>query len=40
MENKELLQEGDYDTPYHHIIQENKYAGISYFSVIRIIKKF
>jgi 2-polyprenyl-3-methyl-5-hydroxy-6-metoxy-1,4-benzoquinol methylase len=39
MKNKELLQEEEYITPYHHEVKENEYAGISYFSIIRIIIK-
>jgi SAM-dependent methyltransferase len=33
------LQENEYITPYHHTIKKEEYAGISYFSVIDIIKK-
>jgi 2-polyprenyl-3-methyl-5-hydroxy-6-metoxy-1,4-benzoquinol methylase len=39
MKNKEILQEEEYLIPYHHTVKEGEYAGISYFSVISIIKK-
>ena len=39
MKNKEILQEEEYTIPYHHTIKEDEYAGISYFSVIKILKR-
>jgi 2-polyprenyl-3-methyl-5-hydroxy-6-metoxy-1,4-benzoquinol methylase len=39
MKSKELLQEDEYSIPYHHTINRNSPEGISYFSVIEIIKK-
>ena len=39
MKNKEKLQEEEYIFPYHHTIIKEKYSGISYFSIIKIIKE-
>jgi SAM-dependent methyltransferase len=39
MKNKEQLQEEEYIIPYHHTIKRGEYAGISYYSVLDIIKK-
>tara|TARA_Y100000034_G_C6895513_1_gene412768 strand:+ start:1260 stop:1970 length:711 start_codon:yes stop_codon:yes gene_type:complete len=39
MKDKEFIQEEEYTFPYHHILKRNEHSGISYFSVINIIKK-